>query len=328
MSDHLLVTADTNAEKQKIIRSRLQNDEITIKFLAPANDNDRSQLLQQADLLLSFVPQRELHDNEFNQLQNARFMQLTSAGADHIPYRNIPVDITIASNTGAYAKPMAEHVLAMSLTLAKRLREEHHHMKNGEFNQYSNPNLALYNATIGFLGFGGTGKAAARLFRAFGSRIFAMNTSGESSEPADFIGTIDDLRMILESSDTVVLSLPLNNHTRRLIGKKQLEWMKSDGILINVARGGIINQKELYEHLKKYSNFKAGLESWWVEPVRHGSFELDYPFLDLPNVLASPHNSSVVEGIMEHGIDEAAKNIQRYVRGESFKGKVCREDYI
>jgi glycerate dehydrogenase len=255
-------------------------------------------------------------------------MQLISAGADHIPYHKIPGHITIASNTGAYAKPIAEHVLAMSLTSAKRLREEHHNMKKGEFNQYNHPNMALYNSTVGILGFGGIGKTAARLFRAFGARIFAMNTSGKSSEPTDFVGTMDDLKMILKSSDIVVLSLPLNNHTRGLIGKEQLNWMKPDGILVNVARGEIINQKELYEHLKQYPSFKAGLESWWVEPVRHGRFELDYPFLELPNVLASPHNSAVVPGIMEHGVDEAAKNIQKYLHGEPFKGEVCRKYYF
>jgi glycerate dehydrogenase len=328
MSDQLLVTANFNEEKQKIIRNRLQDDVAGIEFLASASEKERKKLLKQADILFVFTPDREFRDDEFDLLQNARFMQLTSAGADHIPYHRIPEHITIASNAGAYAKPIAEHTLAMSLALAKRLMEEHRNMKKGEFNQYNRSNLALFDSTVGILGFGGIGKAAARLFRACGAHIFAMNTSGKSDEPVDFIGTMDDLKTILESSDIVVISLPLNNHTRGMIGKRQLEWMKPGGILINVARGEIVNQKDLYEYLEQHPDFKAGLESWWVEPVRHGKFELDYPFLELPNVLASPHNSAIVTGIMEHGIGEAAKNIQKYLRGESFKGKITRQDYI
>jgi glycerate dehydrogenase len=328
MPDQLLVTPNFNDEKQKTIRDRLQDDVSGIEFLSSAADKERKKLLKQADILFVFTPDREFQDDEFDLLQNARFMQLISAGADHIPYHKIPEHITIASNAGAYARPIAEHVLAMSLALAKRLMEEHHNMKEGEFNQYNHSNLALYNSTVGILGFGGIGKAAAHLFRACGSRIFAMNTSGKSDEPADFIGTMDELKTILEASNIVVISLPLNHNTREMIGKKQLEWMKPGGILINVARGEIINQKELYEYLEQHPDFKAGLESWWVEPVRHGKFELDYPFLELPNVLASPHNSAIVKGIMKHGIDKAAKNIQKYLNGESFKGKIIREDYI
>lgn len=328
MPQHLVVTASMNAEQERIIRKRFQDEDVTVSFLQSAKDEDRAALLKQADVLLMFIPHREFEEDEYELLGNIRFIQLTSAGADHIPYHKFPNHITMASNTGAYANPIAEHVLAMSLSQAKCLREEHRNMKKGEFNQYNDPNLALYHSTVGIVGFGGIGKAAARLFRALGSRIFAMNTSGQSNKPANFIGTPDDLKFILKESDIVVLSLPLNNHTRGLIGKDQLEWMKPEAILINVARGGIINQKELYEHLKQNPGFKAGLESWWMEPVRHGRFELDYPFLELPNVLASPHNSSVVAGIMEHGVDEAAKNILRYLNGDPIKGEIDREDYI
>lgn len=328
MGQRLVVTASVNTDQRAIICERFQGEDVDVDFLESAADHDRPALLKQADVLLMFTPYREFKDGEYGLLQNVEFIQLISAGADHIQYRKFPEHPTMASNTGAYAKPMAEHVLAMSLSLAKCLREEHRNMKKGQFNQYNKPNLALYNATVGILGFGGIGKATARLFRPIGLRIFAMNTNGRSDEPADFVGTTDNLKYILESSDIVVLSLPLNNHTRGLIGKEQLEWMKPEAILINVARGEIINQKELYGHLKAHPGFKAGLESWWTEPVRHGRFELDYPFLELPNVLGSPHNSSIVDGIMEHGVDEAAKNIQRFLHDEPIKGKIQRDDYM
>lgn len=327
MPDQLLVTTELDESQQKLVRELLETDEITIQFLHSLSGKQRKTSLKNADILLTLNPLHDLEEDEFSLLQNVEFIQLISAGADHFPYPKIAEDITIASNPGAYAEPIAEHVVAMALALAKRLQEEHQNMQQGEFNQF-HFNKSIKDSTIGILGFGGIGKATANLFRAFGSRIFAMNTSGKSEDPTDFIGTPQDLKHILESSDIVVLSLPLNNDTRGLIGKEQLEWMKEDAILINVARGEIINQQQLYEHLKQNPDFKAGLESWWIEPLRHGSFELDYPFLELPNVLASPHNSSMVPGVMQHGIAEAVENIKRYMKGKPIKGEINRENFV
>lgn len=327
MAEHILVTPDFGKEKRQIVEDILASKRVAVNFLASASGEERKEMLQNATVMLTFNPADDLSDEEFDMLDQLRFIQLSSAGADHLPYRQIPSNLILASNSGAYAEPIAEHVVGMTLCLAKRLREEHQNMVNGDWNQFKT-NRSIRDSTIGILGFGGIGQTTARRFRCFGSRIFAMNTSGKSDEPTDFIGTTDDLQHILESSDVVVISLPLNKHTRELIGKEQLGWMKEDAILINVARGEIINQKALYQHLKNHPEFKAALESWWVEPQRHGSFELEYPLLDLTNVLASPHNSAIVPGIMEHGLAEAAKNIKNYLNGDSFKGKINREDFV
>jgi len=326
MAYHVLVTTEVNENQQNIIQNILDSDKATVNFLHAISAKQRNKILETADILLTFDPFRDLSEQEYNHLNHIQFIQLISAGADHLKYGKIPLTVKIASNSGAYAEPIAEHVVAMTLHHAKRLGEEHQNMVNGQFNQFTQ-NKFIKECTVGILGFGGIGKATARLFRSFGAQIFAMNTRGKSEETTDFIGTMEDLHHILASSDIVVISLPLNKHTRNLIGQKELKSMKSDGILINVARGEIIRQKDLYEHLKARKAFKAGLESWWVEPLRHGSFELEYPLLDLPNVLAAPHNSSMVPGNMNHGFKEAAKNINKYLHGKSYKGKINRENY-
>src|SRR5947208_5728952 len=147
-----------------------------------------------------------------------------------MPFADLPPHILVASNPGAYAAPMAEHVMAMTLALAKRLLIEHQKLKNGEFDQFT-PNRMLSGMTAGILGYGGIGRATARLMRAFGMRIYAINTSGTSPEPADFLGTSRDLERVLDESDVVVICLPLTQTTRGLIGKQQLAWMKPDAIL-------------------------------------------------------------------------------------------------
>ncbi len=270
---------------------------------------------------------KELGPGEFGLLKKLRMIQLLSAGADHVPYADLPQTIVIASNIGAYAEPMAEHVLAMTLALAKRLFQEHQKLAQGEFNQ-SKLNRMLRGSVCGILGFGGIGKATARLMRAFGVLIYAVNTSGKTGEAVEFIGTLKNLQHVLSSSDIVVISLPLNKTTHGLIGKRELDWMKRDAILINVARGDIIDERALYYHLTSHPEFMAGLDAWWIEPFGHGEFRTNYPFFALPNVLGSPHNSAMVPGATDEGTRRAAENVKRFLKGEPLVGVARREDYV
>ena len=244
-----------------------------------------------------------------------------------MPFADLPPHILVASNPGAYAAPMAEHVMAMTLALAKRLLIEHQKLKNGEFDQFT-PNRMLSGLTAGILGFGGIGRATARLMRAFGMRIYALNQSGKSAESAEFIGTLHDLEHVLRASDVVVISLPLTKATRGVIGKNELAWMKQDAILVNVARGAILDEEALYTHLKNHPAFMAGIDAWWTEPFIHGTFRMEYPFLDLPNVLGSPHNSAVVSNVLMDATRQAAENVKRFLKGEKVLGIARREDYL
>src|SRR5690348_4341084 len=219
---------------------------------------------------------------------------------------------------------MAEHVLAMTLALAKRLLIQNQKLRHGEFDQ-STPNRMLSGMTAGILGFGGIGQATARLMRAFGMRIYAINTSGRSPEPADFVGTLRDLERVLRESDVVVICLPLTRTTKRLIGQRELGWMKPDAILINVARGALLDEEALYTHVKSHPDFLLGIDAWWTEPFLAGQFRMEYPFLDLPNVLGSPHNSGVVPMVLTGATRRAAENIQRFLKGEQVNGIVRRE---
>ena len=312
------------------IKALLQNllgDAGNLIFLAELPPEQRDKTLEHADVLLSWNLPREISPQEYPYLRHVKLIQLVSAGADHMPFAQLSEQTIIASNPGAYAVPMAEHVMAMTLALAKRVCIENQKLRNGEFDQ-STPNRLLNGATVGILGFGGIGQATAHLMRAFSMRIYAINSSGISPEPVDFIGTLRDLEQVLRASDVVVISLPLTKETRGLIGKQQLEWMKSDAILINVARGAIIDEEALYNHAKSHPNFLVGIDAWWTEPFMHGHFRMEYPFLDLPNVLGSPHNSGIVPGMMPRAMRQAAENIRSFLEGKPVRGVIRRESYL
>jgi phosphoglycerate dehydrogenase-like enzyme len=215
----------------------------------------------------------------------------------------------------------------MTLGLAKRLPQRHAALAHGQFDQQT-PSLTLDGAACAILGFGGIGKRTAGLMRAFGARIWAVNTSGQTSEPVEFVGTLADLDKVLAAADVLVISMPLTRATRGLIGEDELARMKPSAILVNVARAGIIDERALYEHLRANPDFSAGIDTWWHEPPLGEDFRVDYPFFDLPNVIGSPHNSAIVAESQVFAMRHAAENVRRYLQGGSLAGLVRREDYI
>jgi len=286
----------------------------------------RARALRDADALLAWDLAEEIPAGALQRAGRLRFVQLLSAGVDAVDFTALPERLTVACNAGAYAGAMSEHVLALTLSLAKHLPQRHAALAAGRYDKWL-PALVLDGSVCGILGFGGVGAATARLMRAFGARIHAVNRTGRTSEPVEFVGTLADLDQVLAAADVLVVSLPLTLVTRGLLGRRELSLMKSAAILVNVARGAIIDQRALYEHLSTHPQFSAGIDTWWDEPAGEGPFRTDYPFLGLPNVLGSPHNSSIVPGTMLAAARVAAQNVRRYLRGEAVTGVIRRADY-
>jgi phosphoglycerate dehydrogenase-like enzyme len=291
-----------------------------IAFLedAGADPDVRAALLRPAEALITWEPGTELSPDDVRALTGVRFIQLLSAGADNIDFGALPQQATVAGNVGAYADPMAEHVLAMALALAKRLRRNHDRMAEGIFDQAET--LRVRGRTVGIIGYGGIGRACAQLFRPLGTRIYAINTSGRADETADRAGTLADLHDMLAAADIVVITLPLTRTTRGLIGSRELGLMKPDAILVNVARGAIVDEDALFEHLKAHPDFGAGIDTWWDEPEPGHPFRPRLPFLSLPNVVGSPHNSGIVPGMTSVSMAAAAENVAAWFRGDHIRG--------
>jgi len=323
---HVVVTYPASPEEKAVVQEVL-GDEATVEFLSDLGPAEQAAAVQRAAVLLALHLTREVPDLGDRSLEQVRFLQLLSAGADHLPFAELPPQMVIASNAGAYSVPMAEHVLGMILALAKRLCVENQKLRHGEFD-HTTPNRLLRDMTAGILGFGGIGRATARLLRALGLRIMALNTSGTSTEPANFVGTLQDLEQVLRAVGVVGVALPLTRATRGLLGKEQLDWMKPQAILINVSRGALLQEDALYAHVRSHPDFLLGIDAWWTEPHGKGSFRMEYPFLDLPNVLGSPHNSALVCETPRIAARQAAENIRRYLRGNHVTGLVRRENYV
>src|SRR5580692_473588 len=231
----LVVTYPLTGRSRAIVAEELSGaaEAIYLVDLAPA---DRAGALGRAGAVLSHDTSKELRPDEILLIRNARLLQFTAAGVDWVPTRDLPRELPVAANKGGGAEPMSEHIVALALAAAKRLFIEHAKLKHGEFNQGS-ANRMLRGGVCGILGFGNVGVATARLMRAFGMKIHAINRCGASHEQTDWIATTDLLDEMLRIADVLVISAALTTATEGLIGARELGLMKENAILINVARG-------------------------------------------------------------------------------------------
>jgi len=303
----ILVTLAAGEDRREAIESALPGG-VEVRYLEDVAADRRESALASADALLSWRPHDELTAEEFDALHEGQFVQLLAAGIDYVPLDRFPDGVSWLNNAGATAEPIAEHVLALYLALSKRLRIEHENMRAGEFNQFE-VNHRVAGSTCGIFGFGSIGQAVARILKPLGVEILAVNRSGEAGEEVAFLGTPEDLEYVAQNADALVLTAPLTPETRGVVDREVLRSLPDDGMVINVARGELVDQDDLYAHLQANPAFQAGIDAWWTEPARHGTFEIDHPFLERPNVVGSPHNAAQVPGIMPELVRRAVANV-------------------
>lgn len=319
----MLIDAGVSEERKKLFTDAFKDSGLRVFFVGEAEQKE----MEGCEILLqSFSAFAKVSEN-VAMAKKLRMLQTISAGVDSLPFDAIPKDVMICSNAGAFSEPIAEHTFAMILSLAKRLKLNEAKMKEGIFDQEKR-SIALNGMTLGILGYGGIGRAIASLGRCFGMKIYAISRNPADSAVCDFHGGMEKLDDMLAQSDVVAISIPLNRTTRSLIDRRRLSLMKEDAILVNVARGAIIVERDILEHLSTHPNFSAGIDAWWNEPRQGAKFSCDPAFLSLPNIAISPHNSGIVGGMISHIIERAVSNIKRFAAGERPLNIVRREDYI
>lgn len=247
--------------------------------------------------------------------------------------RSDGIDVEAASRAGAAVATMplrgciavAEHAFTLMLGLAKKLVESHNLTVTGAYRgrgltpeltsqrQHSfqwmgvEPIQALYRSTLGIIGFGEIGTEISVRANAFAMNVLYHKRTqlAESYEQALQV-TFSDLDTLLAESDFVTLSLPHTEQTHHLIGPKQLHSMKPSAYLINVARGGIVDEEALITALEERRIAGAGLDVFTYEPVPH-----DNRLLGLPNVIVTPHTGGGMGGAMRNQLTDVLMNVIR-----------------
>lgn len=214
-----------------------------------------------------------------------RYIQVTSAGLDRVPLKYVEEhNIELYNARGVYSIPMAEHALVGVLQLYKQSRSFYENQKAHKWEKKKDL-LELNGKRVLIIGFGSVGKECAKRFEAFGCEVVGLD-----------IDTIGRLKEEAEKADVMVLTLPLTEETRGMIDESVLSVMKDTAILVNIARGSIVDEKALIKALPNLGG--AVLDVFETEPLSD-----DSPLWDMNNVILTPHNSFAGDGDAER-LDE------------------------
>ena len=241
--------------------------------------------------------------------------QAVTTGVDHTDVAYLlEKGIRVTNTPGTFsAVALAEHVLFLMLFIAKNFRETEANLRAGIL--YRPLNDELEGTTLGLVGLGASGRELARRAAVLGMRVIAIDAL---PVPADELGSLgaercdepEHLDRLLAESDYVSIHIPLNAETRHLIGAEKLALMKPSAVLINVARGGIVDEAALAAALTSGRLRAAGIDVFSQEPP-----DADDPLLQLPQVVATPHVAGTTYGTSRRRGEVCVENITRIANG-------------
>ncbi|RJT85297.1 hydroxyacid dehydrogenase [Cryobacterium melibiosiphilum] len=253
-----------------------------------------------------------------------RLVHVTGAGFDKIPLASLAPRTRVA-NTFHHGEPIAEHVIMTALMLSRRVIPVDREMRAGTWRTVANDpavpfHVSLRGQTLGLLGFGGIGQEVARLAAGLGMRVRAVRHNPAGAVPADltldWVGGLDELPELLGSSDVVVVTLPLSDATRGVINAEALGQMRPTAILINVARGPLVDEDALVEALDDKRIAGAGLDVWWGAPNATGAAPSAVArFAGFDTVVLTPHYSGHAERTFQLRAADIAANVDNLAHG-------------
>jgi phosphoglycerate dehydrogenase-like enzyme len=219
--------------------------------------------------------------------------------------------IVLTNAAGVYAIPIADHVVAFVLHFSRCFNRLVRNQIEHRWDEDREPD-ELMGKTLGIVGLGGIGSEVARRAKAFGMYVIATRRRPEMpSGFADEVRGSDELGWLLAESDYVALCSALTQNTRKLIGEEELRKMRPTSYLMNIGRGGLIDEPALIAALQESRIAGAGLDVFAEEPL-----PTDSPLWDMPNVLVTPHSSGSSPKSHQRLMDLFCANVRRYLAGE------------
>jgi phosphoglycerate dehydrogenase-like enzyme len=274
-------------------------------------------LLAEAEIFVGFFPPPNL----LKRAPNLKWVQLMSAGADRLLKSEIwQSKITITGVSGIHATPISEYVLGTMLLFAKQSLRSFRSMQEHKYHRFT-PQL-LRGSTVGIIALGHIGKQVARLAKAFGMRVLAVDElrGTKITRNVDKMLPVSHLQKMLADSDFVVSCVPLTPKTNKLIGEKELRAMKKTAYLINISRGGIIDEEALISALDGKWIAGAGLDVTVSEPLPACS-----RLWEFESVILTPHISGGQENYMTLAIALFCENLKRYLNKKKMINVISRK---
>ena len=238
-----------------------------------------------------------------SEAKNLKLLQIPFVGVDWLDKSFIPSNVMIANASG-HEIAMAEYTIGTMLALALDLFNVDKSFRDGSWENWPGLthtkliNNEIFGKTFGIIGYGLIGQECAKRAKSLGMKVMGINRKIKKVLPQnlDWHGSTDEIDKLLSESDYVLLACDLNETTHNLINKETLGKMKKTSFLINIARGNVCNEDDLYNCLKNKKIAGAAIDTWWVYPYsdkeNKNPMPSNLPFHELTNLIMSPHNSS------------------------------------
>ncbi|WP_440235253.1 NAD(P)-dependent oxidoreductase [Dialister succinatiphilus] len=284
---------------------------LTLWDSLPESQDDLGNRISKADLAV--IANYPLKKEALDKASSLKYLCVAFTGVDHVDIDTCSDKGIAVSNCAGYStESVAELAIGMMLSLYRKLAEGKDAAAHGKTGAGLR-GIEIKDRTVGIIGTGAIGYRTANLAKAFGAKVIGYNRSHSHDDI-----TYTDLNTLLQTSDIVSIHLPLTKDTKHFIDKDKLSLMKKDAILINTARGGIIDNEALAEALKKGEIAGAGIDVFDMEPP----LPEDYPLLSAPHTVLTPHVGFDTEEAMERRAAIVADNLKSFVEGKQ-KNIIC-----
>ena len=264
------------------------------------------------DATIAIINKVPMRAETLKQLPKLKLIAVAATGTDVVDKAYCKEnDITVVNIRNYAFNTVPEHVLALMFALRRNLFAYVEDVREGRWNKsqqfcfFDHPIRDIAGSTIGIVGYGAIGKEVGRRAEALGMRVLPYDVMPQPG--------LVDFETLLKESDVITLHMPLTPDTKNMFGAKELKMMKPTAILINTARGGLVDEAALAEALQAGTIAGAGFDVLTTEPPKDGNILLD---LKLPNLLITPHVAWASQEAMQILADQLIDNIEAFVAGK------------
>ena len=284
--------------------------EVTVYNTKAADQDELVARLAEADALINVRAYTTLDAATLDRLPRLALIAVFGTGTDNIDSEAAAArGIAVCNAPGANARSVAEHAIALMLAVSRQVARQHRAMQAGQWTYFEGPELE--GKTLGVIGLGAIGQHTARIAAGFDLRVLAWSPTRDEARAAGCGATLVELDDLLRHADVVSLSLASTAATRGLIGERELGLLKRRAILVNTARGALIDQPALVAALQAGRLFGAGLDVFAEEPLPTG-----HPLTLLENVVLTPHAGWVTREARERLLRLPVENIAAFFAGK------------
>ena len=260
---------------------------------------------------------------------NLKLLHLPGAGVDGIEFSKVPPSASVC-NVFGHDIGIAEYVMAgmLEMTIGLRMMDRAMRQDRWTGSYACGPRHGeLYSQTLGIVGYGRIGREVARRARAFGMRVIACSRTAKMND--EFAERVDDMSQfdrVLKESDFIVVAAPLSQSTQGLFNGVAFSKMKSNAVIVNVARGAIIEEAALFGALKSKRIAGAVIDTWYYYPKQGEDHRTPskLPFRELDNLIMTPHASGWTHNLTARRCQVIADNLNRLARGDALINVVKR----